>query len=240
MWLRVAGLVAAIALSAPAQRPTFEVASVKPGNPQTGMLRSLITPGNFRAENATLRTLLEDAYQLKPFQLTGGPRWLDQDRFEIIAKAGPAATADQVRLMVQTLLEDRFRLVLRRETREQTISYLTVKGQPKVTPSKEGVREMFTTIAQREGTVNHVSFKATSMPRFADMLSRELRHMVTDRTGLNGNFDFEFDTTRDENAVNMFFAPWAPSLGQIGLKLETGKGPVEFFAIERAEKPSGN
>jgi uncharacterized protein (TIGR03435 family) len=240
MWLRVGWLVAACALCAPAQRPVFEVASVKPGNPQSGLLRSLITPGNFRADNITLRFLIEDAYQVKPFQLTGGPRWIDQDRFEIIAKAEKSATADQVRLMVQALLADRFRLVLRRETKEQTISYLTVKNQPKVTPSKEGVREMFMTTAPRENTVNHVSFKGTSMPRFADMLSRQLGHMVTDRTGLNGNFDFEFDTTRDENAVNIFFSPWAPSLGQIGLKLETAKGPVEFFAIERVEKPSGN
>jgi uncharacterized protein (TIGR03435 family) len=240
MWLRVGCFAAAFALYAAAQRPVFEVASVKPGNPQTGMLRSLITPGNFRAENATLRILMEDAYQLKPFQLTGGPRWLDQDRFEIIAKAGKSATEDQIRLMVQALLEDRFRLVLRREKKEQTISYLTVKGQPKLKPSKEGIREWSSTTAEREGTVNHVSFYATTMSRLADMLSRQLGHMVTDRTGLTGPFDFEFDATRGENAVNMFFAPWAPSLGQIGLKLETGKGPVEFLAIERAEKPSGN
>jgi uncharacterized protein (TIGR03435 family) len=239
MRLRVGWFAAVCVLCASAQRPLFEVASVKPGNPESRLLRSLITPGNFRADNATLRTLIEDAYGIKPFQLTGGPRWLDQDRFEIIAKAGPSSKADQVRLMVQALLEDRFRLVLHRESKVQTISYLAVKGQPKLTPSKEGVREMFSTSAAREGT-NHVSFKATSMARFADMLSRQLGHMVTDRTGLNGAFDFEFDSMRGENAVNPFFSPWAPSLGQIGLRLETAKGPVEFFAIERAEKPSGN
>ncbi len=64
--------------------------------------------------------------------------------------------------------------------------------------------------------------------------------MVEDRTGLSGAFDFEFDATHDENEQNPFAAPWAPSLGEIGLKLETGKGPVEFFVIERAEKPSEN
>jgi uncharacterized protein (TIGR03435 family) len=240
MWSRVGWLVAACALCAPAQRPVFEVASVKPGKPESRLLLPVITPGNLRVDNATLRALIEDAYRLKPFQLTGGPRWIDQDRFEILAKTGAAASPDQVRLMLQALLEDRFRLVLRREIKEQTISYLMVKGQPKVSPSKEGTREMSMTTASRENTGNHISFKATSMPRLADMLSRQLGHMVTDRTGLNGNFDFEFDTTRDENAVNIFFSPWAPSLGQIGLRLETAKGPVEFFAIERAEKPSGN
>lgn len=93
---------------------------------------------------------------------------------------------------------------------------------------------------QREAMVNHVSFKGTSMSALADMLTRQMGHMVEDRTGLNGSFDFEFDATHDETEANPFMAPWAPSLGQIGLKLETSKGPVDFFVIERAEKPSGN
>ena len=72
------------------------------------------------------------------------------------------------------------------------------------------------------------------------MLSRQLGHIVEDRTGLNGAFDFEFDASHDENEPNPFVVPWSPSLGQIGLKLETTKGPVEFFVIERAMKPSEN
>ena len=98
-----------------------------------------------RAENVTLRTLIEDAYRMKPFQLSGGPRWIDQDRFEVLAKGDGAATADQVRLMLQVLLQDRFQLALRRETKEGTISYLVVKNQPKVSPSKEGTRQQFMT-----------------------------------------------------------------------------------------------
>ena len=64
--------------------------------------------------------------------------------------------------------------------------------------------------------------------------------MVEDRTGLNGPYDFEFDATHDPGEPNPFVVPWSPSLGQIGLKLDTAKGPVEFFVIERAEKPSAN
>jgi uncharacterized protein (TIGR03435 family) len=240
MWLRVVWCAAALSLCAPAQHPVFEVASIKPGNPESRLLRSTITPGNLRADNVTIRTLIEDAYRLKPFQLTGGPRWIDQDRFEILAKAAGSATADQVRLMLQALLEDRFRLVLRRETKEQTISYLAVKNQPKRTPSKEGTRQGFMTRVERDGAVNHVSFQATPMAALADMLARQLGHMVQDRTGLDGAFDFEFDATREENAPNPFIVPWAPSLGQIGLRLESAKGPVEFFVIERAEKPLAN
>jgi len=131
MWLRIGWLAAAFSLYALAQRPVFEVASIKPGNPEARMLRSMVTPGgNLRAENATLRTLIEDAYQMKPFQLVGGPSWIDQAKFEVIAKGKASSTAAQVRLMMQALLEDRFRLALRHETKERTISYLVVKNQP--------------------------------------------------------------------------------------------------------------
>ena len=241
MWVRVGCIAAALSLCAPAQHPVFEVASIKPGNPESRMLRSMVTPGgNLRAENATLRTLIEDAYQIKPFQLLGGPRWIDQDKFEVVAKGDASAAADKVRLMLQALLEDRFQLTLHRETKQQNISYLTVKTQPKIKPSKEGARQYSSTMPQRDGTVNHVSFYATPMAKLADVLARELGQMVEDRTGLQGAFDFELDATRDEADRNPFVARLAPSLGQIGLKLETTKGPVEFFVIGRAEKPLAN
>jgi uncharacterized protein (TIGR03435 family) len=241
MWLRVGYLSTVLSLCALAQKPVFDVASIKPGNPDSRLLRSVITPGgNLRAENVTLRTLIEDAYRMKPFQLTGGPRWVDEDRFEVLAKGDASATAGQVRLMLQALLQDRFQLALRRDTKEATISYLAVKNQPKVTPSKEGTPQQLMNSPQADGTVNHVSFKGTSMRGLAEMLSRQLGHLVEDRTGLDGAFDFEFDAAHDETEPNPFTVPWAPSLGQVGLKLETTKGPVGFFVIEHAEKPSEN
>jgi len=241
MWLRLGCIVATFSFVAPAQRPVFEVASIKPGNPASGMLRSMITPGgNLRAENVSLRTLIEDAYQMKPFQLLGGPRWIDQDRFEVIAKGGPSANADKVRQMLQVLLEDRFQLTLQRETKQQNVSFLTVKTQPKMKPSKEGSRQYSSTKTQRDGTENHVSFYATPMAMLADVLARELGQMVEDRTGLKGAFDFELDALREEAEPNPFVARLTPSLGQIGLKLETTKGPVEFFVIARAERPRAN
>lgn len=241
MWLRVGCIVAALSVVAPAQRPVFEVASVKPGNAASRMLRSMITPGgNLRAENVSLRTLIEDAYQIKPFQLLGGPRWIDQDKFEVIAKGDPSADADKVRRMLQALLEDRFQLTLHRETKQQNISFLVVKTQLKVKPSKDGARQYSSTMTQPDGRVNHVSFYGTPMAKLAEVLARELGQMVEDRTGLKGAFDFELDASREEADPNPFVARLAPSLGQIGLRLETAKGPVEFFVIGRAEKPPAN
>jgi uncharacterized protein (TIGR03435 family) len=206
------------------------------------MLRSAITPGgNLRTENVAIRTLIEDAYQLKPFQLGSGPKWIDDEKFEVLARGSKAATTEQVRLMLQALLEDRFHLVLKRESREQTISYLMVKDQQKLKliPSREGAPSTADTTARRDG-LNHVTFTGTTMARLADVLARQMERVVVDRTGLNGPFDFELDAAHDDGETNPFIAPYAPALGQIGLQLETTKGPVDFFTIERVERPSAN
>jgi bla regulator protein BlaR1 len=255
--LRIARAQAAPTPSTPAPPPAvvlpqFEVASIKAGDPDSRLLRPLITPGgNLRAGNVTLRTLIEDAYGIKPFQITGGSRWIYEDKFQVLAKGEESATPDQVRLMLQALLAERFQLVVRRETREQTIAWLTVQDQSRLSPSGYGTTFEFMTAVppghahiedrvRSASWVNHVSFKGTSMAKLADMIARQLGYMVEDRTGLGGAFDFQLDATHGENDPNMFNAPWAPSLGQIGLNLESGRGPVEFLLIESAQRPPEN
>jgi uncharacterized protein (TIGR03435 family) len=223
----------------PAERPAFEVASIKPGNPESHQLRSMISPGGrLRGENVSLRTLIEDAYELKPFQLTGGPRWMDSDKFEVIAKGGESASTAQVRLMLQALLAERFKLTIHRDTKELPLHTLTVNGKPKLEPAKEGQPSFVSNSSGPQG--NHIVFKSTSMARLADILSREMGQMVVDRTGLSGNFNFEVDATRDESNPNPFMAPMAPAMYQLGLKLTTSKGPVDIFVVDSAEKPSQN
>jgi len=226
----------------PANRPSFEVAAIKPGNPAARQLRTQISSGGrLSAENVTLRTLIEDAYQLKPFQLAGGPRWMDSDKFAVQAKGEDSAGNDQVRLMLQSLLAERFHLAMHREQKEQTIYTLLVKGKPKLEAATEGRPPTFSTSTSGRGaTSNRVVFKNTSMARLADMLARQLNGMVVDQTGLSGEFDFELDATREENEPNPFVAPWSPALPQIGLKLETKKAAVEIFIVDGAEKPSEN
>ena len=220
----------AVILPAAAQRPAFEVASIKPGIPESHLIRSVITPGGrLRAENVSLRTLIEDAYQILPIQLTGGPGWMDDAKFEILAKSDTAATADQVRLMLQVLLEDRFRLVLRREVKEQTISRLTVKGEPRMSQSPENARFRFGTRVGN-GALNQVIFQATSMARLAEMLSRQLGHMVEDRTGLSGAFDFEFDASRTTISIRMSsLRPGLPRSVSLGGILRLLRVLWEFF-----------
>jgi len=115
------------------------------------------------------------------------------------------------------------------------------KDKLKLRTGKEGGRfGVGTQTSGRGATTNHVEFRNTSMARLADTLTRQMGHMVEDQTGLTGEFDFEFDATHDEAEPNPFIAPYAPALSQIGLKLESRKGPVDFFVIDRAEKPSEN
>ena len=238
LWLL---LVLRVAFAQSPGQPVFEVAAIKPGNPQSRQLRTLISAGGrLTAENVTLRTLIEDAYELKPFQLTGGPRWMDSDTFAVLAKGAESATNAQVRLMLQSLLAERFQLSMRRERKEQTVYSLVVKGTLKLEPAKEGGRQLMSTTVGRGPGSNRVVFKNTTMVKLADVLSRQTERLVEDRTGLSGEFDFELYATRDVSEPNPFIAPFAPALPQLGLKLESQKGPVEVFVVDRAEKPSEN
>jgi len=210
--------------------------------PDSLLTRPRISAGaRLNAGSVSLRTLIEYAYTLIPFQLSGGPKWLNADKFEVIAKGSDSSSEAQIRLMLQSLLAERFQLSMHHETKEQTISVLTVKGTPKLQPAKEGERyRMDTSISGREATSGHVAFKSTSMQRLCEVLSRELEHLVVNQTGLTGEYDFEFDSTRAEGDPNPFNTVLAPSISDIGLKLESKKGPVDFFVIDRAEKPSAN
>src|SRR4051812_1067653 len=186
------------------QTPSFEVAAIKPPVPNSRLLRVSFQPGGrLIADNTSLRTLIEDAYQILPFQLTGGPKWLDSEKFSINATANEAATIDQMRLMLRNLLAQRFGLVLRTETKEMATYALMVKDASKLkvqlTRSAPGGRSGFTTSTSgREAVSNHVAFRSFTMMAYSSALSRQVQRIVIDETGLEGEYDFQFDATREE------------------------------------------
>ena len=99
-------------------RPSFEVGAIKPGDPKATVFGiDTSGAGRFTAESVTLRRLIEKAYELRPFQVTGGPSWIAAEKFSIAAKA-PDASAAQVRLMLQSLLAERFQVRVHTEMRE--------------------------------------------------------------------------------------------------------------------------
>jgi uncharacterized protein (TIGR03435 family) len=271
---RIAGLLLAASIACPQTQPKFEVASVKPSNAADRRLFFNVQPGGrFTVANCTAKRLIQEAYGIKAFQISGGPGWMGSDLFDIAAKAeGSTATNfDQIKLMLQSLLAERFQLVVRRDTKELPVYALVVdKNGPKFEAASEsdpniidlsqrpdlaagGARLHFTII--RRG---RLTAQGTNMALLASQLANFLGRTVVDKTALSGTYDVKLEWVPDENQVAMFQAmgvpegfgappaDWqGPSLfaalqEQLGLKLESQKGPVEIFTIERIDRPSEN
>jgi uncharacterized protein (TIGR03435 family) len=227
------------------QTPSFEVAAIKPANPNSRLQRVQLQPsGRLLAENVSLRTLIEDAYQILPLQLTGGPKWLDYRKFSINATANESVTGDQMRIMLRTLLKQRFALTMHTETKDVSLSLLAVKDPEKVakqlTLSEGGKPEYLLVTGGRGELTTKVVFRKHSMADFAKVLSRQMGRVVEDQTGLSEEFDFSFEASRTEGDPDPFNITLAPSLGDLGLKLESRKGPTQIYVIDRAELPSEN
>lgn len=250
---------------APAAAPQFEAASIKPGDPASPGTQMMITPGGrFGAKNASLRALIRYAYDVRDNQISGGPNWLDSAKWDIEAKpeapvnAGPG-NDNPLRRMVQSLLAERFKLALHRERKEQQVYALVIaKGGPKFKetegntgPGGGGRGKGMTRFSR--GALNG---NGTTMEMLAQLLSNTLGRSVLDKTGLTGGYDIKLEWTPDESEMMMkgpdggAAAPTPPDSSgpslfsalqeQLGLKLESTKGPVEILVIDRAEKASEN
>lgn len=237
-----------------AQTPQFEVASIKPSNSEDRRPRgNFPNPGQFSQANITVRKLIQMAYSIKDFQISGGPGWIGSDFYDINAKPSAPATQEQLAAMIQSMLAERFQLVIRRETKEMPVYALVVsKGGRKLKEADEAAPKI---IRIRRGLL---TAPQADMSLRAAQLSNFLGRAVIDKTGLTGRYDLKLEWVPDEYQVAMFSgmgvpegfgappADWhGPSLftaleEQLGLKLESQKGPVEMFAIERVERPSAN
>ncbi len=224
----------------------FDAASIKPNNSGSGRTSVSMPPrGTYRAENVPLRELIVDAHHVRRFQVEGGPDWLDRDRFDITARTGDGALPDRMHVMLQTLLAERFGLVVHRETRERPIYALMVAREDGVA-SAGLVRStcpdgcgMGTNATNGSVVLNA---KGESMVRLAEWLGNRVDRLVADRTGLTGSYDFELRFTRDDALGSGDVPAGATSVftalrEQLGLKLESLRGPVEFLIIDRATRP---
>jgi uncharacterized protein (TIGR03435 family) len=236
------------------KKPAFEVASIRPavfGSHPRSIQYS--AGGRFTASNVPLRTLIEEAYDIRGFQVSGGPDWVNSDQYNITAKAEGDASKRQVRGMLQTLLEDRFKLVLRQESKKVSVYTLTVgKTGPKLKEVK--LDEDNAARGMRFGGIGRIAGVMATMPQLVVMLSdiklngaAILNRPVLDQTGLTGVYDFKLEWSAEEQSVDRTTStnPAGPSIftavqEQLGLKLESTKAPVEFFVIEQAGKPTEN
>ena len=238
----------------------------RPDNPP-GQGMSRAPGGRFNAVNAPLRFLIMYAYQLQSHQLVGAPEWSANERFDIVAKmeGDPPSIVtsgtDPFRLAMRSLLVDRFGLVAHPETRELDIYALTMArpgGQPgrglkqspedcatmaararaagpTPAPTPDGQPPFICGSSLGRGRIR---FAGYPLSLFASGLSPNLGRAVVDRTGLTGNWAFELtyapEPSPDSDAPGLFTAIQE----QLGLKLESTKGPVDVLVIDRVERPT--
>jgi uncharacterized protein (TIGR03435 family) len=198
-----------------------------------------------------LRLIMTVAYSVTDRQISGGPDWVSTDRYDIDAKADRPHPTDELHIMLQRLLEERFQLKLRREKREMSVWALMV--------DKSGRK-----LAEHDpGDIDHppmgpgpqgrgLSGRNVSMEYFAFVLSRLLDRNVVDRTGLTRSYDVMIDFARDLSARPDSGEPGeaarlseGPSVfkalrEQLGLRLDAARAPVDFLVIESAQRPYGN
>jgi uncharacterized protein (TIGR03435 family) len=197
--------------------------------------------------------LIMFAYDVKDFQVSGGPGWADSEAYDIVAKAEGNATRAQLRLMLQALLKDRFKLVLRQETKDAPIYELVVaKGGSKIREDTAETRHRIALTGP--GKLIAVG---TSVAPFVQILGTLAGRPVVDKTGLASNYTFQLNWTpavgegglmgppRPDGAPVAPLDSNGPSLftaiqEQLGLRLQSAKGPVESLVIEKAEKPTEN
>jgi uncharacterized protein (TIGR03435 family) len=240
----------------PAAALEFDAVSVKPADPNSrhGTVVSVTPGGMLHVVNATLKDLIETAYDVRTFQIEGAPKWADSAKYDIEATPGqrPQGAAGRppgwtnVRSKVQALLKDRFQLQLHRETRNAPIFSLVIakggikpNGLAATQSPPKGINAGRTSMTGEPASMKDLAYK----------LSRLLQRPVVNHTGLEGNYDFKLEWTPDPGPPTPDGQPAEISAGpslfsaiqqQLGLRLEAEKGPVEVLVIDHAEKPSDN
>jgi len=235
----VATLVVLLSMGARAQTPAFQSVSIQPAT--TGQIGIEFLRGGFVARTSTLIELIEEAYGVRDEQIFGGPDWVRTDRFTIRATTRADATADDMRLMLQKLLEDRFQLQLERGTPISTTYRLVVADViSRLKPvARRNARVSITMDRDEYGGYMWQARNAT-MGDLAAALMKHLRAPVEDDTRLTGTFDLRFSFTQDvksEAADPRFGRTIFTALqDQLGLKLVAEKGPVSAYVIRRVAK----
>ena len=225
------------------------------------------TNDGLTAQNLSLMLLIPQAYGVGKDRITGAPDWLNSERYDIDAKVDGAAvealkklSPDELKTvrqhMLQALLADRFSLTLHRETKELAVYNLVIaKNGPKLQESKPEDKGKTS-----DGSAASGKQAASGGPKSVSGgggggggrsisvgpgggSSVSFGGRVLDKTGLTGKYDYKLEYAPEDSQ------PDADSTGpsiftalqeQLGLKLESGKGPVEIIVIDRVERPSGN
>lgn len=252
----------AIALTAvPAQSPenAFEVASIKPSDPDTRGTFFRNSPGTVHIVGANVSFLIQQAYDVRAFQISGGPGWINSDRYDVMAKiesaappADPADVPDQRKAMEQqrerlrALLEERCHLKIHHETKElQAYMLIPAKGGSKLKQAAPAAADQDKKDPDRpQGPFlrmgrGQLIGQSVPMDYLVKILAQQLGRPVIDKTGLTGGYDFILEWT-PESGPGLgpgFGSPGASVSGKEPPRLDNPapdetSGPSIFAAIQ--------
>jgi uncharacterized protein (TIGR03435 family) len=246
--------------AAQAARPQFEVASVKHSIDGEDSDFQVLPGGRMVAADRTVSDLIFHAYRLRPYQIPDKPEWANSEHYDIEAKADGNPTYNEMMVMLQSLLQDRFNLKVHWGTTDQPVFLITAgKGGVQLKPSTAPcVRFDQTASIQPVDEQTHLSDCRDSlfggeqrrwiaenigMSDVTFMLSCEclLGRKVIDMTGFTGRFDFTLEFAADPlktdaSALSLLTA----FQDQLGLKVDSGRAPVEVLVVDSVSKPSEN
>lgn len=226
--------------------PSYEVATIKPTDPDDGSSGFHTMGHRLFIENQTMNSLVAFAYGVHPKQIVDAPDWFSKDHFDIkgVPDIEGQPNLQQQQEMLQKLLNDRFNLKFHRDKRDLSIFAITVaKGGPKLAASKSDPDSLLDQTSNGNRAQQTWKFTNNSMADFAQMLRYFLDRPVVNETGLKGKFDFKLEWMVDGSLNNDPKAP--PGLftaiqEQLGLKVEGTRGPADVLVIEHVERPSAN
>jgi uncharacterized protein (TIGR03435 family) len=273
MLIRVGGPLLSAQMVSP-QTPThFEVASVKRNMSGEKGEQIRVRPGGLlEVQNMSVRSLIQSGYGVMDSQISGGPGWINSECYDIVARSGGGTGAQDLLLMLRTLLEDRFELKTHREKQEMPAYLLTIADSGMKMQRAEGrcvVRDPANPPRQGDGVrycgnmrrgtntldgegVQIAAADRVTLGSLTGQLSSILGRPVVDRTGLTGLFMFHLQWLPAEGASSpsdsaeaispdLSSASIFTALGeQLGLKLSSGKAPVEVLVVDKIERPSEN
>ncbi len=221
------------------------VSSLKVSHSENQMMLMRPTADGFSITNMTVRELIQTAYNVKDYQLSGGPSWIDADRYDITYTLGePPSTplGPMSPEALQAILAQDFHLTLKKEAREMPTYALVVNGSgptltksgnlPKIPGTDEPVVNIRVMVKNGEGQLSMTNGSTSGL---ADVLSAQAGRQVFDKTGLTGSYDIMLHWTTGAGAADSISAALTQ---QLGLGLESEQAPVESFVIETVDAPA--
>ena len=255
--------------AADAKPLAYDVVSVKQNKSGPGMMRIMNQPDRYSMTNVGLKQMIQNAYGLKmPDLISGLPGWADSAAFDIEAKTDAETVAalkampkdqagEQQRQMMQAMLADRFKLKVHRETKEVPVYSLVIaKGGFKLKDADpnntypDGIKGPDGNSRPGMMSMGHgkLTAQAIGMSNLANNLTIQVHRLVVDNTGLKGKYDFTLQWTPDdmtggrEDAAPTDSGPsiYTALQEQLGLRLDSTKGPVDAVVVDHVEMPSEN